>query len=96
MQFSVNVLTKIGDRYRQFSWKDGELVGDAEAIAMIREVAALRDGTPVGLKPSAFTVVNHLSNPYSALWLCNETFLDVRIMQGLPPLPDDTPPDAVN
>lgn len=96
MQFSVNVQLAINGDWRQFSWIDGKLTGDSEAIQRLREVAEQMEGKRVGPMPNGFTRTNHLSNAYSAYALCFEAFPEVRTMRSLPALgPEWTNPNLV-
>lgn len=84
--FSVTGL-RAGKR-RTITWTDGALTGDADAIQMLRTLAAALEGTVQGQPGGPYTTTDHLTSPYTARALMKTLFERGTISQtgSLPPL----------
>lgn len=95
--FSITGLRggKEGDTRVTVTWTDGELSGDEDAIAMIRELAWMNEGRSLRAIVGPITIHDHLSNPYTACMLIKSVFKLRTTTQigSLPPI--DIPPGAI-
>jgi hypothetical protein len=77
------------------TWTDGELSGDEDAIAMIRELAWMYEGQSLRAIVGPTTTHDHLSNPYTACMLIKRVFR-TRTTTQIGSLPIITlPPGAI-
>jgi hypothetical protein len=71
---TLSITGQRGDHFVTVTWTDGELSGDADAIAMLQLLAEEFEGRPLRAIVGPVTVTNHLSNPYTACALMKSVF----------------------
>ena len=73
---------------RRLTWTDGALSGDPYAVARLRALASLLNGTRIGPPEGPNTMRDHLSSVYSALILVAEVFARGYSISSVSGIPD--------
>lgn len=81
---------RLPDAMVTITWEDGQLSGDADAVAMVRVLAEAYEGQTIVLTPGPSSRHDHLKNPWAARELMCMVFwgLPRQIAGSLPRLPD--------
>ena len=79
----------------EVAWGDGRLSGDKVACDALEVLAWSRDGQMVGFPTGPTTESDHLSDPFSTLYLMVELFGSDMETDGDVPMLEDVPDGAV-
>ncbi|SFU40162.1 hypothetical protein SAMN05421543_101472 [Alicyclobacillus macrosporangiidus] len=99
MKFTARFRWRSAKEVAEVTWEDGRLSGDPVLTRLIESTARGLEGMPIGFPTGGQTVTDHLSDPFSALYIMRFRlpepieFLDAGgEVPTLPPVPDGAIP----